>query len=99
MSFESELRDALRRKEPPEDFVERVMSGVVTGDPARHAGRRRPSPHAARYVAAAMLVIITTISGWKYQKRREGERAKEQLMLALRITSQKLHATEQRLER
>jgi hypothetical protein len=95
MSFESELRDALRRKAPPAGLTERVMR-EVTSSGAESTQRRR----VRALVAAAMLaVFITGITAHYVEERREGERAKAQLMLALRITSKKIHETQQHLQR
>ena len=95
MTFESELRESLRRKSPPADLTSRVMAAI--GAPAsRRPDRRRP----AGAIAAAILIFV--IGGWtihRVEQQREGERAKTQLMLALRITSQKLHETQQHLQR
>lgn len=95
MSFESELRDALRRKPAPAGFTASVMASL---DAPPRASRRWAI---AKFAAAAMLAV--TIGGtWTIhiiEERREGERAKAQLMLALRITSQKLHETQQHLQR
>ena len=98
MSFESELRDALSRKAPPDGFAARVMASI---DSPPRVSRRWAI---AKFAAAAMLAV-TIGGGWtihiieQRQEQREGERAKEQLMLALRITSQKLHETQQHLQR
>lgn len=97
MTFETELRESLRRKSPPGDFTARVMDAVAHRRQRPPAVRRR---YPAGAVAAALLMI--TIGGWTLhlvEQHREGERAKEQLMLALRITSQKLHETQQHLQR
>jgi hypothetical protein len=95
MSFESELRDALRRKSAPADLTPRIMAAI--GAPvSRRPDRRRP----VGAIAAAILIFV--IGGWtvhRVEQQREGERAKAQLMLALRITSQKLHETQQHLQR
>jgi hypothetical protein len=96
MSLESELREALRRKEPPDGFTDRVMNAIAS-PPVVRTGRRWSG---AALAAAAMLAIfITGLTAHHIEQRREGERAKAQLMLALRITSKKLHETQQHLQR
>jgi hypothetical protein len=96
MSFESELRDSLRRKEPPPDFTANVMKAI--GAPAsRRPVRRRLA--GALGLAAALALILSTFTIHYVEQRREGERAKEQLMLAMRLTSKKLHETQQHLQR
>jgi hypothetical protein len=101
--LERELKDALRRQEPSADFVERVMAQL----PPAHAGRRVESPAwrealrnifrvpALRWASAAALCLALVISVVAYQryeqKRREGEMARAQVMLALRIASAKFN--------
>jgi hypothetical protein len=96
MSLDSELREALRRKEPPDDFTQRVMSAIASPAAVRPSGRRANSAIAA---AAMLTIFVTGLTAYRIEQRREGERAKAQLMLALRITSQKLHETQHHLQR
>lgn len=92
MSFESELQEALRRKAAPDGFTDKVMNAIE-----RHQVRPRRVPRIA--AAAAALVIV--LGGWtihRVEERREGERAKAQLMTALRLTSKKLQETQQHVQ-
>ena len=99
--LEEELRKALQRVEPPKGFAERVL--------ARAASESRPQrtkPHRLfgwfgasriRWATACALCVVLATSGVLYHREhtRKGEEAKEQLMLALRITGSKLQmATE-----
>jgi len=88
MNFEEELKLALRRKEPPPGFRDRVLAAT------------RPRPrHVWRQLAAAALltaILGGTTAHW-IEQRREGERAKEQVLLALRITSEKLRDTREHI--
>ena len=80
MSLENELRQALRRVPAPEGFAERVLARV--GEP-----HREPRPAWWRAVAATLL-LGAILGGWgahQTMQRREGERAREQVLLALRI--------------
>jgi len=89
MNIDDTLRQALARKSPPPGFTERVMAAI-------DAESRRPArsrAHAWRQwaVAAGLLIAIGGGATARYiEQRREGERAKEQVLLALRITSAKL---------
>lgn len=92
MSFESELHDALRRKAAPDGFTDKVMNAIEG-----HQVRPRRVPRIA--AAAAALVIV--LGGWtihRVEERREGQRAKAQLMTALRLTSKKLQETQQHVQ-
>lgn len=84
MNLEQELKLAFRRKEPPPGFRDRVL-----------AATRRPQRHPYRSLAAAALLtlLIGGTTARYIEQRREGERAKEQVLLALRITSHKLRDT------
>ena len=85
MSLEDELKRAMRRVPAPEGFAERVMARV-------HEPRREPRPSWWRAIAATLL-LGAILGGWGVRetvRRREGERAKEQVLLALRITGAQL---------
>ena len=87
MNFEDELKLALRRKEPPPGFRQRVL-----------AATRRPR-HPFRNLAAAALLtlLVGGTTAHFIEERREGERAKEQVLQALRITSHELRDTRQHI--
>ena len=91
MDLERELRSALRRKEPATGFAERVI------EKAQRGGGRQP--RLRRW--APLLVAASLVSGVfgvvRYEEYRKGERAKEQLMLALRITAKTLDTVERKL--
>lgn len=85
--MEEELRRALRRKEAPPDFAKRVMERVNEG--RRPVARGRWTGAIA---AAVMLVVV--LGGWTAHtiaERRAGERAKDEVLLALRIAGEKVH--------
>ena len=91
--LDEELREALRREEPPDGFTERVLARAAAqpvrpGRWERFAGRFR-LPR-MRWVAAVAMSLVL-ISGYAYhreqQRRAEGERAKQQVLLALWITA------------
>ena len=95
MSFESDLRDALRRQPAPPDLTANIMAAL--GAPASRRPVRRRLAGILGLAAVLTLVISTTFH--YIEQRREGERAKTQLMLALRLTSKKLQETQQHLQR
>ncbi len=99
--FDDELKRALERMEPPEGFTERVLARVA-------AERRRPSfrerlaawltgPRLQWAVAGALCLLIVAGVGYQRHAERqaEGERAKEQVMLALQITAHEIHIAQQ----
>jgi hypothetical protein len=96
--LEEELGKAFERVDPPAGFAERVMARVATGE--RTQARTKwmwlgffPS-NGLRWAATGALCLALAAGGIlvrrEQQRRAQGERAKEQLMLALRITSSKL---------
>jgi hypothetical protein len=98
--LEDELRSLLRRKEPPAGFTERVLSKVQTAPARRAAWRERllsvfASPRLRWAAGGALACIVLAVGGVRYRQYRrakvEGEIAKEQVMVALRIASAKLN--------
>jgi hypothetical protein len=95
--LEVELRSALGRRQPPKEFAERVLARVVrqaimTEDRrplAGWLGRRT----ILRWAAAAAFVCLLVVGFAEYHQRREGERARAQVILALHIASSQLNGT------
>src|SRR5688572_1111453 len=90
--LERDLREALRRKEAPPFFAERVLARTRQSEP-----RWRRSW--VWLAAAALLVLMIGGVGLVREQQRlaEGERAKEQLMVAFRITGSKLADVRERI--
>ncbi len=97
--LEDALRDALRREPAPEGFAERVLRAAENPSAVRvdsgglwarlGAAFRAPRIRWAAALTAAAL-MVATVEVRERRERAEGERAKQQLMLALRITGGKL---------
>ena len=89
--LERDLREALRRREPPQGLEERIL--------ARAQRSEVRSPSWTWLAVAAMLVLMVGGFGIVQEQRRraEGERAKEQLMVAFRITGSKLRDVRERI--
>src|SRR5438045_2410978 len=89
MDIESDLKRAMRRESPPAGFAERVMARV-------DVPRRRRAPWWR--AAAAGLVLTSIVGGWAAHqeiRRREGERARDEVMLALRIAGAKVRTAQE----
>lgn len=87
MSLETELKNALRRVPVPEGFADRVL--------ARVSRPERPAAISSPWRAiAATLLLAMVLGGWGarevVERRREGERARKQVLLALRIAGTKV---------
>jgi len=79
--MDDELKAALRRKEPPDGFTERVLAAIDRDGVAARPPRRR-----WRAVAAAALLLAIVGGGEAVRIVR----AKQQMLAALHITGAKL---------
>jgi hypothetical protein len=106
------LREALRRETPPEGFAERVMGRVKAEGEDRSltvaarsfaarmaAAFRRPQLRWATALAGVALAVGTVEYRNEMATRAEGERARDQVMLALKITGGKLRMTRDMVRR
>ena len=95
--LEDQLRAALQHEEPPAGFADRVLGLAVERDERRERSlwfqfRSMFAVRRLSWAAAAVaLVVVASGVGLRIQKERrvEGEAAKRQVMLALRITGEK----------
>jgi hypothetical protein len=78
--LEQELKAALERKEPSDDFAARVI---------RKAGSRSAPSQWHRWLAAAAAVVVLAGASVGY-RRHQGSVAKEQVMRAFKITAVKV---------
>jgi hypothetical protein len=88
MNLEDDLRRALRRESPAPGFAARILERVD-----RSQSASRPHPGRSWRAVAASLTLTAILGGWgahAVHQRREGERAREQVLLALRIAGQKV---------
>ena len=102
---EDDLRAALRRKDPGEPFTERVMARVIQPQTRVAAAPRSGSRFGELWhrlwlrpaltgAFAAMLIVGGLLDFLHYrnvQRWQQGEAAKQQVLLALRITNAKLN--------
>jgi hypothetical protein len=86
--LEEELKSALTRKEPSEGFDDRVHAATSRAKVVRMPARR--------WLAAAATVIVMVGAGEGYRWHR-GQVAKEQVMLAMRITGAKLNRVQMQI--
>lgn len=101
--LEDALKTALRREDAPEGFAANVLKRVAQRDPAAPQrswfGVLFQVP--VRWAAFAALSISLIIGGIYYRnlqrERTQGEAAKQQLMLALRIAGSKLQLAKEKV--
>jgi hypothetical protein len=103
--LEDELRNALRREEPPEGFAARVLARAAAAPEPRRAWTRLTgwfcAPVFARAAMAGAFCLLVVL-GVHYEQRQQlervrGEAAKRQLLLALRVTGSSLRAVHDKL--
>ncbi len=87
MDLEHELQNALRRPPAPAGFAGRVLRRIE--------GRETRSTTRAWRAVAASLLLAAILGGWinyriEVRRHKEGERARAQVMLALRIAGEKV---------
>jgi hypothetical protein len=97
--FEDAVREALRREDPGPDFTGRVLVQAATASASKPWSWLRLAsafrPVRVRWAAAgALACILLAAGGVTYHERQtriEGEAARQQLVLALRIAGTKLN--------
>jgi transposase len=95
-SFEELLKRAMERKQPPAGFTDRVLARTRQPEPM-HPRRGFILPSWFGPALAALLVLAATLGYEHYRERRQGERATQQLVVALRLTGAKLHQVRSRV--
>lgn len=100
--LEEALREGLKPRNAPEGFAARVMGRIPEDGQAEHSpeprrpelprrGKRRRGgmfafPARLAAVASVLLVVLAGTFAWQHQQQVAGERARRQVMTALRIT-------------
>jgi len=78
--LDDELKHAFERQEPPADFAARTIARA----------RRRSGLAFPRWAAAAAAALVIAGAGYGY-RWRQGEEAKQQVLLAFRIAATKVN--------
>jgi hypothetical protein len=100
MKLEDELTAALRRRQPPPGFSNRVLERIEGSPAARASAWRR---RAWRGAIAAGLVLVISSGVWLREERAErleraqGEAAKQLALVAIRLASQKTSMARERV--
>lgn len=100
--FEDQLREALRREEPPAGFAERVIA--LTEKRPTWRERFLAPPLTPRLAFATLAVAALIVGGVQYQQRQRAvelaraEQAKQQVMTAMRIAGSKLNYVQHKLD-
>jgi hypothetical protein len=93
MELERDLERVLRRERPSAGFAARVMKRIEEQAAEEAERRRRQAPWFRAVAAAVLLTLLGGGFAARHEmERRRGERAKAEVLLALRITGAKMHA-------
>jgi len=97
-----DLRDALRRVDPPAGFAERVIEKARAENVRVENVRLKADATNARWgwAVAATLVVALGGGAWyrtEERRRQEGEEAKRQVLLSLNIAGTKLRSIEMKV--
>lgn len=103
--LENELKKALRREMPPEGFTERVLVRAAAEQGRRPRWERFYGffhLSRMRWAISLAAVLVVLFAGLRYERQRriaiEGEQAKQQVLLALKITAEQLRGVEKSIQ-
>jgi hypothetical protein len=99
--LEDELKKALRRDEPSDGFVERVLAAAA--ERRQSAWSRIFAWPGLRWALAGAVCLMLALTGIEYKQAQDeqarGRAARAQLMLALRVTADKLQLAQEKVQR
>ena len=90
MNLENDLKRTLRRESPPDGFAGRVMQRIERQGEEAGQPRRRPVWWRAAAASVTLGVLLGGYTTHKVVEHRRGEKAKEQLLLAMHIAGEKV---------
>lgn len=99
-ALEKELRSGLRPLAAPEGFADRVIARVQEMSSHRAPSHSATQP-IVRWAIAAVLLLTISFGGYVQRQRERriaGEHARQQVLLALRITSCTLQAVRNKVD-
>ena len=105
MSLEHELRRALKRKDPPSGFDDRVLSRIARGETVRAATPARTWTHAFLPIAASLMLAFGATYYVQQQQQRQARAAQAKteqtvsdVVLALQVASETVAAAQAKVE-
>jgi len=109
MSLERELRQALKRKDPPRGFDDRVLSKIAAGETARAPMGPHSWSRAMLPIAASLMLAVGAAYYMQHQQQRQAydaqveaqvqtEQAAREVVLALQIASETISTAQARVE-
>jgi hypothetical protein len=98
------LKAALQKEDPGPEFTREVLARAAAAPPRRTWWRTLLSgfrPPVMRWATAAVLACALLVTGLEYRReqrvRAQGEAAKEQLVLAMKVAGAKLRAAQEKV--
>jgi hypothetical protein len=96
MNLEHDLRTALRRESPAPGFAGRVMARLERDDARQY---RKPVWWRAAAASVALALLLGGYGTHKYVEHQRGERAREQVLEAMRIAGEKVRIAQKEVHR
>jgi len=102
MSLEHDLRRALKRKDPPSGFDDRVLSKMAAGEPVHVPLDARRWGRLSLPIAASLMLAIGATYYVQQQQQRRADlvhaRTAHDVVLALQIASETISAAQAKVE-
>ncbi|HYO78924.1 MAG TPA: hypothetical protein VE010_20850 [Thermoanaerobaculia bacterium] len=95
MNLENDLKRALRREAPPAGFAGRVMQRIEAGEARPRQSRNVPQWWRAAAASVTLAMVLGGYATHQAVEYRRGLEAKEQVLEAMRITSEKVQYAQQ----
>jgi hypothetical protein len=97
--LEEDLRNAMRRKEAPEGFAQRVLARATLTNQLPSKGLF--TSRGLRWALAGTICLVIALAGIQYRlaqrEQSRGEAAKAELIMALRVTATELQFVQEKL--
>lgn len=105
MSLEHELRKALKRKEPPSGFDDKVLARIARGDTSQITPATRTWARTFLPIAASLLLAFGATYYMQQQQQRDTraaqvatERSVSDVVLALQVASETVAAAQAKVQ-
>jgi hypothetical protein len=98
MDLEKELKQAMTRRDPPPGFAGRVLERIANEERRSSWWRQWISPVGMRWAMAGGVAAVLMGAGLAEYRQRQGEIAKERVVLALQIAGSKLHYAQRKVQ-
>lgn len=95
MTLENDLKHALRRQAPAPGFAGRVMERLQSQETIELQHPKRPAWWRAAAASVTLAALLGGYATHRVVEHRRGERAKEQVLEAMRIAGEKVRYAQQ----